>query len=317
MMKTIAWLIEFIAHPNKGLEKLCGKYYGLYPGRVIDNADPEDRGRVRATCPAINLSKPEDVASGYWMTPCMNGLGTTPDGEMTGVFHPPDVGTNIWVTFQFGNPEFPVYLGGFVTTKNVSTTFNAENAAKLGAHQKGWRTRSGHFLRFNDDPDKLEITLTRGDGTGKVTPQFLSFTKEGHTILTNKKGSSLYMNAEDDETTLQTLDKDGKVLSMLMLGDDKITMVTKSGGALGIDKKNIVLTGDNVVADCAKQFSANAGTVMLGKGASEPLIRGNRFTFGWGLIHQHTVTAPGTPTTPGATPPPMLYNELSETVFIS
>ncbi|MEJ2293295.1 MAG: hypothetical protein P8Y23_00825, partial [Candidatus Lokiarchaeota archaeon] len=89
------------------------------------------------------------------------------------------------------------------------------------------------------------------------------------------------------------------------------------GGAIGIDGKDIVLTGDNVVADANKQFSANAGTVMLGKGASEPAIRGNKFAIGWGIMHQHTSAAPGSPTTPGATPPVMLYRELSENVFIS
>jgi len=142
-------------------------------------------------------------------------------------------------------------------------------------------------------------------------------TKEGHTIITNGNGSSLYMNAEDNETSLQTLDSNGNVLSMIFLGDDKVTISTKSGGAIGIDGKDIVLTGDNVVADANKQFSANAGTVMLGKGASEPVIRGNKFALGWGLIHQHTTTMPGSPTTPGGTPPVLLYKELSEKVFIA
>ena len=61
---------------------------------------------------------------------------------------------------------------------------------------------------------------------------------------------------------------------MLMLGDDKITLATKSGGAIGISGKDVTVTGDNMIADCSKNFVANAGTVYLAKGASEPAVRG-------------------------------------------
>ena len=316
-MKILDWLRDYLSTPGKGLERFCGRYYGVYPGRVVDNKDPEGRGRVLSTCPAINVFEESDVSANMWMLPCMNGMGTTPDGQMSGVFHPPDVGTNIWIQFQFGDPGYPIYMGGYVTKNQEADTFESDDMEGVGPTKRGIRTRSGHFIRFNDDPDVLEITIARGDGEGQPTSQFLSFTKEGNTIVTNEKGSTLYMNAEDDETSLQTLDEQGNVLSMLFLGDDKLTMMTKSGGAIGIDGKDIVLTGDNVIADANKQFSANAGSVMLGKGASEPVIRGNKFALGWGLIHQHTSGVPGSPTTPGATPPVMLYRELSEKVFIS
>jgi hypothetical protein len=316
-MRIIEWLRDYLRTPGKGLERFCHRYYGLYPGRVVDNQDPEGRGRILATCPAINVFEESQVSTNMWMLPCMNGLGTTPDGQVTGVFHPPEVKTNVWIAFQFGDPGYPVYMGGFVTTKQEASTFESDDMEDVGPTKRGIRTKAGHFIRFNDDSDALEITIARGDGEGDPTSQFLSLTKEGSTIITNDKGSTLYMNSEDDETTLQTLDDQGNVLSMLYLGDDKITLMTKSGGALSIDGKDIVLTGDNVVADANKQFSANAGTVMLGKGASEPVIRGNKFALGWGLIHQHTSGVPGSPTATGATPPVMLYRELSESVFIS
>jgi len=316
-MKWIEWLRDYLADVTHGLERFCGRYYGSYLGRVIDIADPDNRGRIRATCPAINMPKAEDVPGGYWILPCMPGLGEDSDGKMTGIFYPPEEGSLVWIQFEFGDPRKPLYIGGFLTTRNTSDTFFSDDSEKKGPSKRGIRTKAGHFLRFNDDPDKLEITIARGDGEGEPTSQFISMTTEGHTLITNSNGSSLYMNAEDNETTLQTLDSNGNVLSMLFLGDDKITLTTKSGGAIGIDGKDIVLTGDNVVADANKQFSANAGTVMLGKGASEPAIRGNKFAIGWGIMHQHTSTAPGSPTTPGATPPVMLYRELSENVFIS
>jgi hypothetical protein len=180
------------------------------------------------------------------------------------------------------------------------------------------KTKAGHYLFFNDDPDKLEVKIVKGDGHGEATSQFIAFTKEGHTIITNKNGSSLYMNAEDNETSLQTLDDKGNVLSLLMLGDDKITLATKSGAAIGLDGKNITITGDNVVSDCNKDFSVNSLSVHLGKGAQEPAILGNAFSMptGWSFLHQHTTATPGAPTTPGTTLPPIRGKELSTVVFL-
>jgi|GEM_PF-573131 len=307
----VGWMKEMLSDMTRGLEWFAGRYYGLYDGVVIDNADPEQRGRVRAMCPAIKLVKEDDVSNDYWMMPSMPGLGTDPEtGNSTGVFHPPDVGTNVWIMFRYGNPEFPVYIGGFMTTKNVSDTF-----ANADALYKGIRTKTGHYLRMSDDPEDLHLTIGRGDGEGAESPMFLSFTKEGHTMLTNILGSILYMNGEKPETSLMTANEDGEVTSLLMLGDDKITLATKSGGAYGIDGKNHTITGDNVIADCSKEFVANAGSVKLGKNATEPAVRGMKF-MNWSLVHQHTMPSPIGATVVGPTPPPMMYNELSDTVFI-
>ena len=317
MTNPIEWLRDYLSDITRGLERFCGRYYGIYPGKVIDNADPDNRYRIRATCPAINMPKAEDVSGNFWMKPCMNGMGEDEDGKITGVFHPPEEGSIVWVQFEYGDPRCPVYMGGTITTRQTSDTFESDDMENTGPSKRGIRTKAGHFIRMNDDPEKLEITISRGDGAGEPTSQFISMTSEGHTLITNSKGSNLYMNAEDDETTLQALDSNGNVLAMLMLADDKVTLMTKSGGAIGIDGKDIVLTGDNVIADANRQFNANAGTVMLGSGASEPAMLGNAFSLGWGLIHQHTSAVPGMPTTPGATPPVLLYKELSSKVFIS
>lgn len=317
MSVVLNWLRDYLGDVTRGLERFCGRYYGTYPGIVIDNKDPDDRGRVRATCPAINMPRDKDVPNDFWMLPSMNGMGTTPNGQTTGMFHPPDEGTNVWIQFQFGDPRSPIYMGGFITTKQTADTFHSDDMDDVGPSKRGIRTKAGHFIRFNDDPDNLEITIARGNGEGEPTSQFISLTKDGNTLITNDKGSMVYMNAEDDETTVQTLDGNGNVLSMLFLGNDKITIMTKSGGAIGIDGKDIVLTGDNVVANCSKQFNADAGSVYLGSGASEPAIKGKTFSTGWAIIHQHTSGPPGSPTTPGATPPPMINRELSSKVFIS
>ena len=310
----IGWLKNALM--RWGLERFAKRYYGLYPAKVIDNKDPQGRGRVRAIIPVLGMKEDADVSKDYWADACMTGLGTDPDtNQMTGQFHPPDEGTNIWVTFQYGDSRFPVHMGGFMTTADVSDTFTSEQALL-----KGIRTKTGHFVRMSDDPEDLNLMITKGDGEGGPSPSFLSMSKEGHTTLTNDSGQVVYMNAEDNELSLTNGKKDGETvetLSFLLLGNDEISMATKSGGAFGIKEKNISIVADNFIANCAQQFSADAGTVMLGKGAAEPAVRGMRLVT-WTLLHQHISAAPGAPAPINpAVPPPMLYNELSEKVFIA
>jgi hypothetical protein len=310
----LEWLRSYLSDVTRGLERFCGRYYGVYQGRVIDNRDPQGRGRVRATCPAINMPKPEDVPGGYWMVPLSPGLGTV-DGNTSGVFFPPEEGANIGIKFEFGSPDRPFYIGGYSTTKQTSTTFDSDDMENKGPTKRGMKTKAGHYLFFNDDPDKLEIKIVKGDGNGIETTQFLAFDQNGNTIITNKNGSSLYMNAEDNETSLQTLDDSGNVLSFLMCGDDKVSLGTKSGGVISIDGKNVTITGDNVVADCNRDFSANAGSVHLGQNASQPIPRGLKL-MQWELLHQHTSSAPGAPTTVGMTAPLLIGSELSDCIYI-
>jgi len=315
LTNPIGWLRSMLSDVTRGLEWFSGRYYGVYEGRVVDNADPGHLGRIRAMCPAIGINKPEDVAEDFWMLPSMPGLGTDPEtGQTTGVYHPPDVGTNVWVMFRHGLPKYPIYIGGWLTDKTESDTFDSEAALK-----KGIRTKTGHFIRMDDDADNLSLTIGRGDGEGGETPMFLSFTKEGHTIVTNILGSTLFMNGEKPETSLMTANKKGEVTALLMLGDDKITLATKSGGAYGINGKDHTITGDNVIADCNKEFVANAGTVRLGKNAKEPAVLGMKF-MQWSLLHQHLVSAP-VPNAPcpinPAIPPPVKGKELSTKVFVS
>lgn len=311
LTNPIGWLKNAIM--NKGLEWFAHRYYAIYPGVVIDNADPQNRGRVRALCPEIRLTKKEDVSNDFWMVPCMNGLGVNPDtGQMTGMFHPPDVGTNIWIQFEKGDPDHPIYMGGWVTNKNESDTFSNEDALK-----KGIRTATGHYIRMNDDPEDLHLKVVKGDGEGGESTVFLDFTKEGHVTVSNGLESQIHMNGEEPEVSLTVKNGSGVETSSLVLGDDVITLSTKSGGSYEISGRNHTTSGDKVTAECNVEFYADSNRVKLGKGASEPAVKGNAFTQWVSLVHQHTMPTPIGTTAPGPNPPPLLMKELSGKVTLS
>lgn len=77
-------------------------FYGKYRAKVVDVEDPQYRGRIRVMCPKV-LGE----AKSSWCEPCVpvaydNG----------GDFAIPKVGEFVWVEFEEGNSNKPIYTGG-------------------------------------------------------------------------------------------------------------------------------------------------------------------------------------------------------------
>lgn len=77
--------------------------WGKYRGTVFDNVDPMGLGRIRANVPEALV----DGAS-VWALPCVPSFGT---GHATLLV--PSLGTNVWVEFEGGDPERPIWTGIF------------------------------------------------------------------------------------------------------------------------------------------------------------------------------------------------------------
>ena len=304
----IAWLRQALR--NWGLEAFCKRYYGTYAGVVVDNADPDGLYRVRALCPAIGQSDPAIKDQLAWAWPCLPGLGNDATGLSGGEVWIPGIGSNVWLQFECGDPASPLYMGGWVTTAKKLPELDHASALRSGV-----RTRSGHFLRFSDDPADLHITIGKGDGAGSQTASFLTFDKDGNVTVANDKGSVIFMDAVNDAISLITANADGQTESMLMLGKDEITLATKGGGTVGVKGKAITLNGGDIVLNGTK-VCLNTLQLYLGKGASEPAVKGNALMANL-AIQVHGTAAPGSPTTPPTTPLLIPGKELSTAVFVA
>ncbi len=78
-------------------------FYGKYRGTVTRNDDPDSRGRVQVTVPAVF----DDQHPG-WAEAC-----TPYAGDGVGLFAVPPVGAAVWVEFEGGDPDFPILAGCF------------------------------------------------------------------------------------------------------------------------------------------------------------------------------------------------------------
>jgi hypothetical protein len=80
----------------------ASRFYGKYRGTVVNNADPQRIGRVQVTVSDI----PQVVSS--WAMPCVPLAGL-----QTGMYMIPPVGAGVWVEFEQGDPDHPIYVGGW------------------------------------------------------------------------------------------------------------------------------------------------------------------------------------------------------------
>ena len=78
-------------------------FYGKYRGVVTDNKDPRKLGRIKATVPDVL----GDLESG-WATPCVPYAGPN-----VGLFLLPPIGAAVWIEFEHGQTDFPVWSGCF------------------------------------------------------------------------------------------------------------------------------------------------------------------------------------------------------------
>jgi hypothetical protein len=79
------------------------KYYGKYRGLVIENIDPEQIGRIMVQVPDVLGEIPSS-----WAMPCVPAAGI-----QSGCFIVPPIGSQVWIEFEQGDPDYPIWTGGF------------------------------------------------------------------------------------------------------------------------------------------------------------------------------------------------------------
>ena len=79
------------------------KYYGKYRGTVLNNIDPMQIGRIQVIVPDVS-----NVIPSSWAMPCVPLAG-----KQEGTFLVPQMGAGVWVEFEQGDPDRPIWVGGY------------------------------------------------------------------------------------------------------------------------------------------------------------------------------------------------------------
>jgi uncharacterized protein involved in type VI secretion and phage assembly len=79
------------------------QYFGKYRGMVLNNIDPMQIGRIQVQVPDV---LGPTISS--WAMPCVPIAGS-----QMGTYVVPLIGAGVWVEFEGGNPDHPIWSGCF------------------------------------------------------------------------------------------------------------------------------------------------------------------------------------------------------------
>jgi uncharacterized protein involved in type VI secretion and phage assembly len=126
------------------------RFYGKFRGVVTDIQDPLLTGRIRASVPDVL----GDEDSGWAMPAAPFG------GDQTGFFALPKVGAGVWIEFEHGDPDYPVWTGAWWgSAAEVPATLLAPPYEKVLI-----QTAGGHSIVLDDTPGVGGITLQTASG---------------------------------------------------------------------------------------------------------------------------------------------------------
>jgi uncharacterized protein involved in type VI secretion and phage assembly len=125
-------------------------FHGKFRGLVSDVNDPLMIGRIRAYVPDVL----GDEESG-WALPCAP-FG----GAQSGFFALPAPGAGVWMEFEHGDPDYPVWTGAwFGSANDVPPTLLSPPYQKVLI-----QTQGGHLVVLDDTPGIGGITLQTATG---------------------------------------------------------------------------------------------------------------------------------------------------------
>lgn len=209
--------------------------------KVIRNDDPDGFGRVIVEFPfAI------DKTNNSWlrvMSPDAGSSGEVPKNR--GMIFIPEVGDQVMVGFEFGDPNRPYVMGSMFHGKN-SSGGGGNNATK------SIFTRSGTQIVFNDGQKSIHISDPSGntwdmDGNGTISVNAPSCFK------VNSGASSLTMNASGEITISASTSVEIKV--------GEATTLSMKTSSIDVTSSQNTVTGTNTIT--GGDTTINQGNVTI------------------------------------------------------
>lgn len=85
-------------------QEALGRFLGKYRATVVDNDDPDQRGRLTLSIPDVIGS-----STSTWAEACVPLAG--PTGPSMGVYMVPPIGAGVWAEFEQGDLNYPIWVG--------------------------------------------------------------------------------------------------------------------------------------------------------------------------------------------------------------
>jgi hypothetical protein len=162
---------------SDGAAASAKKYVGKYRGTVFNNVDPEFKGRIQALVPDVLKQVPTT-----WALPCLPVTGIV--GLQSGIFVLPPLEANVWIEFEHGDVNFPIWSGCFWGSQGeipIVAQAGTPATAPIVMQTVGQNT-----LWIGGDP-ATGITISCGPAVSPTSPQ-IKISQAGILIFDGKGG---------------------------------------------------------------------------------------------------------------------------------
>jgi uncharacterized protein involved in type VI secretion and phage assembly len=169
------------------------RFYGKYRGLVVDNDDPERLGRLTVRVPSVLGS---EVVTG-WAMPCVPYGGDPNQGFLC----IPEPGAGVWVEFEEGDLEFPIWVGTFWSKPGGDSELPRPNNADGSEQQavqspptrKIFKTRQGHTIQLEDADGEEHIIISDGKQENRIvfSNSGLSIVHRGRAMTMTDQGVTI------------------------------------------------------------------------------------------------------------------------------
>ncbi|WP_153801264.1 type VI secretion system tip protein VgrG [Foetidibacter luteolus] len=221
------WFAETVENNNQGRQLgLIAQVQGLQVGIVTQlQSDPDAENRIKVRIPVLNSSE-----EGVWAR-----VATLDAGNNRGTFFLPEIGDEVIVAFINNDPNHAVVLGML-----NSSAKPAPLEAKDDNHEKGYVSRSGMKMIFNDDEKSFKLETPAGK---KIT-------------------------LSEKDNLIQVEDENGNKIKMEPAGveiESSAVMKLKAGGDLTIEAVNITLSpsANFAVGSGGAEISVGGGSTAI------------------------------------------------------
>ena len=151
------------------------QYFGKYRGLVINNVDPMQMGRIMVQVPDVS-----NVLPSTWALPCVPFAGI-----QSGFFVVPAIGSGVWIEFEQGNPDYPIWTGGFWGSASEVPALALATAP--GLQSVVIQTMTQNTLMISDMPGPTGGILLKS-----ATGALIAINETGITI-SNGQGATILM----------------------------------------------------------------------------------------------------------------------------
>jgi uncharacterized protein involved in type VI secretion and phage assembly len=149
-------------------------YYGKYRATVLNNVDPMFQGRIQ-----VQLGDRYGLFPSTWAMPSFPFAG-----KGNGMVALPQLGSSVWVEFEAGDPDYPIWTGAFWPDAGGFPPLALAGATPVSPNIH-IQTTLGTSITVSDNPASQVLIKT-------VTGAMVTIGAAGITIM-NGQGASIAM----------------------------------------------------------------------------------------------------------------------------